>query len=168
MCLLAQSYPTLCNPMYFSLPGSSVHGDSPGKNTGVGCQCIYFLLQYMQSKPQEDTTSHLLSSVQLLSRVRLFATLWTVARQASLSFNISQSLLKLMSIESMMPPSISSSVVPLSSCPQSLPASGSFPMSQLFASGGQRIGTLAFLFSRAVISFPNSEYPVSRLTPTIL
>ena len=41
--------------------------------------------------------------VQLLSRVRLFATLWTVARQASLSFNISQSLLKLMSIESMMP-----------------------------------------------------------------
>ena len=41
--------------------------------------------------------------VQLLSRVRLFATSWTVARQASLSFNISQSLLKLMSIESMMP-----------------------------------------------------------------
>ena len=41
--------------------------------------------------------------VQLLSRVRLFATSWTIARQASLSFNISQSLLKLMSIESMMP-----------------------------------------------------------------
>ena len=41
--------------------------------------------------------------VQSLSRVRLFATLWTAARQASLSFTISQSLLKLMSIESMMP-----------------------------------------------------------------
>ena len=36
-------------------------------------------------------------------------------------------------------PTISSSVVPLSSCPQSFPASGSFQMSQLFASGGQRI-----------------------------
>jgi len=40
-------------------------------------------------------------------------------------------------------PTSSSSVVPFSSCLQSLPASGSFPMSQLFASGGQRIGVLA-------------------------
>ena len=40
-------------------------------------------------------------------------------------------------------PVISSSVLPFSSCPQSLPASGSFPMSQLFASGGQRIGVSA-------------------------
>ena len=40
-------------------------------------------------------------------------------------------------------PAISSSVVPFSACPQSLPASGSFPMSQLFAWGGQRIGVSA-------------------------
>ena len=40
-------------------------------------------------------------------------------------------------------PTISSSVVPFSSCPQSLPASGSFPMSQLFTSGGQSIGVSA-------------------------
>ena len=40
-------------------------------------------------------------------------------------------------------PAISSSVVPFSSCPQSLPASGSFPMSQLFALGGQSIGVSA-------------------------
>ena len=40
-------------------------------------------------------------------------------------------------------PAISSSVVPFSSCPQSLPASGFFPMSQLFASGGQSIGVSA-------------------------
>ena len=40
-------------------------------------------------------------------------------------------------------PTISSSVVPFSSCPQSLPASGSFQMSQLFASGGQSIGVSA-------------------------
>ena len=43
------------------------------------------------------------SSVQLLSRVRLFATPWTAARQASWSITNSQSLLKLMSIESVMP-----------------------------------------------------------------
>ena len=35
VCSVAQSCPTLCNPMNCSLPGSSVHGDSPGKNTGV-------------------------------------------------------------------------------------------------------------------------------------
>ena len=47
----------------------------------------------------------MLSSVQLLSRVRPFATPWTAARQASLSITNSQSLLKLMSIESVMPSS---------------------------------------------------------------
>ena len=40
-------------------------------------------------------------------------------------------------------PTISSSVIPFSSCTQSFPASGSFPMSQLFASGGQSIGVSA-------------------------
>ena len=44
------------------------------------------------------------SSVQLLSHVQLFATPWTTARQASLSITNSWSLLKLMSIESVMPP----------------------------------------------------------------
>ena len=81
--------------------------------------------------------------VQSLCRVRLFGTPWTAARQASLSFTISQSLLKLMSIESVMHPTISSSVVPFSSCLQSFPASGSFLMSQLFASGSQSIGASA-------------------------
>ena len=36
-CLVAQPCPTLCDPMGRSPPGSSVHGDSPGRNTGVGC-----------------------------------------------------------------------------------------------------------------------------------
>ena len=40
LCLIAQSYLTLCNPMDYSPPGSSVHGDSPGKNTGVGCHAL--------------------------------------------------------------------------------------------------------------------------------
>ena len=38
--LVAQTCPTLCNPVDCSLPGSSVHGDSPGKNTGVGCYAL--------------------------------------------------------------------------------------------------------------------------------
>ena len=37
LCLVTQSYWTLCDPMDCSLPGSSVHGDSPGEHTGVGC-----------------------------------------------------------------------------------------------------------------------------------
>ena len=38
--LVIQSYPTLCDPMDCSPPGSSVHEDSPGKNTGVGCHAL--------------------------------------------------------------------------------------------------------------------------------
>ena len=37
LCLVTQLCPTLCHPMDCSWPGSSVHRDSPGKNTGVGC-----------------------------------------------------------------------------------------------------------------------------------
>ena len=40
VCSVTQSCPTLCDHMDCSLPGSSVHGDSPGKNTGVGCQAL--------------------------------------------------------------------------------------------------------------------------------
>ena len=63
--------------------------------------------------------------------------------QASLSFTISQSLLKLMSIESVMPSSYLILCHPFSSCLQSFPASRSFLMSQLFTSGGQSIGASA-------------------------
>ena len=38
--LVAQSHPTLCDPIDCSPPGSSVHGDSPGKNTRVGCHAL--------------------------------------------------------------------------------------------------------------------------------
>ena len=75
-----------------------------------------------------------ISSVQL-SCVRLSATPWTAARQASLSITNSLSFLKLMSIESVMPSNH------LILChPLLLPASMSFLMSQFFASGGQKIG----------------------------
>ena len=68
----------------------------------------------------------LFSSVQLLSCVQLVATPWTVARQASLSITNSQSLLKLMSTESVMPSNHLILFVPFSPCLQSFPASGSF------------------------------------------
>ena len=79
-------------------------------------------------------------SVKLLSHVRLFATPWIAACKASLSITNSWKSLKLMSISRWCHPTISSSVVPFSSCSQSLPASESFPMSQLFTWGGQRTG----------------------------
>ena len=79
------------------------------------------------------------SSVQLLSLVQLFA-----ARQASLSITNSWSLPKLMSIESVMPSNHLILCRPLLfSLFQSFPASGSFPVSQFFASGGQSIGVSA-------------------------
>ena len=76
------------------------------------------------------------------SHLRLFVTQWTAAHQASPSFTISQSLLKLMSIESLMPSNHLILCLPFS-CPQSFLALGSFPMSQFFASGSQSIGVSA-------------------------
>ena len=41
VCMLScLSGPTLCDPIAYSLPGSSVHEDSPGKNAGVGCHAL--------------------------------------------------------------------------------------------------------------------------------
>ena len=40
LCLVAQSCLTLCNPMDYTPPGSSVHGNSPSKNTGVNCHSL--------------------------------------------------------------------------------------------------------------------------------
>ena len=78
----AQPCPTPCNPMDCSLPGSSIHG--------------IFQVRTLEWEVQ-------FSSVQSLSCVRLFATPWIAACQASVSITTSQSLSKLMSIESVMP-----------------------------------------------------------------
>ena len=76
--------------------------------------------------------------VELLSSVWLFAIPWTAACQASLSFIISWSLLRFVSIELVMPSNHLILCHHLSSCPpQSFPASGSFPVGLLFALGGQ-------------------------------
>ena len=82
-------------------------------------------------------------SVQSLSHVRLFVTSWTAARQASLCATNSQCLLKLMSIESVMPSNHLILCRPLLLLPSIFPSIRSFPMSQFFTSGGQSIGASA-------------------------
>ena len=83
------------------------------------------------------------SSAQSLSHVWLFATPWTTARQASLFITNSRVHPNPCALSCWCHPTISSSVIPFSSCLRSFPASGSFPMSQLFTSGGQRTGVSA-------------------------
>ena len=92
-------------------------------------------------RPERGALTSQISSVQWLSRVRFFATPWTAASQASLSFINSWSLLKLMSIEEVMPSNHLILCCPVL-CHQSFPASGSFPMGRLFSSGGQSIEVL--------------------------
>ena len=87
-----------------------------------------------------------LSGPQFSSVVQSLVTLydpWTAAYQASLSITNSQSLLKLMSIESVMPSNHHILCRPLLLLPSIFPESGSFQMSQLFTSGGQSIGASA-------------------------
>ena len=83
----------------------------------------------------------ILSSVQSLSHVWHFAAPWTTAHLASLSITSSQSLLKLMSIESVMPSNHLILCCPLLLAP--FPLSRSFQMSQFFASGSQSVGVSA-------------------------
>ena len=91
--LVAQSCPTLCNPMNRSMPGLPVHHQLPESTRSPSNRCCH--------------------------------------------------------------PTISSSVVPFSFCPQSFPASGSFQMSQLFTSGGQRIGVSA---SKSVLPMNTQDW----------
>ena len=128
---VTQSCPTLCDPTDCSLPGSSVHGILQARILENIQYAISFSRGY--SQPRDRTqVSHIVdrrftvwatrevyvcgknkrikssiqfSSVQLLSRVLLFATPWITARQSSLSITNSRSSLSLMSIESVMPSS---------------------------------------------------------------
>ena len=104
---------------------------------------LSFTMENSMEVSQKTKNRTTISSVQLLSLVRLFATSWIAARQASLSITNSQISPKLMSIESVMPSSHLSLCRPLSLLPPILPASESFPMSQLFTWGGQSTGVSA-------------------------
>ena len=90
-----------------------------------------------------DSQIYMFSSVQSLSRVQLFATPWIAACQAPCPSPTPRVHSDSHPSSRWCHPTISSSVIPFSSCPQSLPALESFPMSQLFAWGGQSTGVSA-------------------------
>ena len=121
----------------------------PGKSHGwrslTGCR--------KESDTTERLTLHYIAVVKLLRHVRLFATSWPAALQASLSFSVSRSLLRFMSIESVMPSKHLIFCHPLFLLPSIFPSisiilpsifpSSSHVMSRLFTSGGQSIGASA-------------------------
>ena len=129
-CLVTELCLTLCDTMDSSAPGSSVHGNSPGKNTRVVCHAILqgmFLILHLNPglphcrqifspfEPRRKLQNFkykwhfkncdsqinfkLTWYCSFLRHIRLFVTPWTAAQQASLSFTISCSLLKLMFVE---------------------------------------------------------------------
>ena len=134
-CICAQLCLTFCNPMNYSPPGSSVHGAFQAR---ILEWVVILYSEYLPNpgiKPMSlgppslsggflilNTLFHILFLrcfsffvVQLLSRVQLFVTPWTAARQASLSFTVSWNFLKLMSIELVMPSKPSHPLFPTSS-----------------------------------------------------
>ena len=149
---------TLCDPIDYSSPGSSVLGifqarilegvaipfsmgsSWPRDRIQVSyiADRFFYIIHTHVYLHSFRFFSHIVqfSSVQSLSHVQLFVSPWTTTRQASLSITNSQSPPKPMSIESVMPSNYLI-LVRFSSCPQSFPASRSFHMSQFFTSGGQ-------------------------------
>ena len=115
----------------------------------VGCVCVSFALDstdIILTRCKYSVYHPICKSVQFSHSVMSdSATTRTTAHQASLSITNFRSLLKLMSVKSVMSSSADagdtiSSVVSFFSCLQSFPASGSFPVSQFFKSGGQSTG----------------------------
>ena len=133
--------------------GSITSWQIDGENMETGADFIFLgSIINVDSDRSHEIKRHLplgrkavtnLSSVQLLSRVRLFATPWTAGRQASLSITNSWSLLRLMSIEPVMPSNYLTLCRHFFSNLQSFLASRTFQMSQFFTSGGQSIGVSA-------------------------
>ena len=138
LCLVAQSCPTLCGPMDCSPPGSSVHGDSPGKNIGVSCHALFQGI--FPTQGLNPSLPHC----------------WQTLRSCSDSLQVHVLQHARLPCPSPIPGACSnscpssrwcqpttSSSVPFSSCLQSFPALGSFLMSQFFTSGGQSTGASA-------------------------
>ena len=122
-------------PLYLEPPSAFLsHLPRPSQRSRLGSLCL-------MAAP----------SVQSLSPVQLFATPWTAARIPCPSSTLRASSNSCPS-SWWCHPTISSSVVPFSSCLQSFPASGSFSMSQSFSSSGQSIGASAFSIN------PSNEY----------
>ena len=146
---VTQSCLTLCEPMNWSTPGLPVDHQLP-ESTQTHVRCVSDTIKQSHplsspSPPALNLSQHQFSSVQfsrsvMSNSLRPHESKHTrppcpspTPRVYSSSCPLSQWCY----------PAISSSVVPFSSCPQSLPASESFPMSQLFTWGGQSIGVSA-------------------------
>ena len=114
LCLVAQACQILCDPMNYSLP-DSVHGVSPGKNQ-------FSSVQFSRSVVSDSLRTHGLQHARppcSSPTPRVYSNSHPLSRWCH--------------------PTISSSVIPISSCPESFPTSRSFPVSQLFTSGGPSI-----------------------------
>ena len=107
---------------------------------------------------------HLESSVQSLSRVRLFVTTWTSAYQLPCPSPTPRACSNSCPLSQLCHSTISSSAVPFTCCLQSFKASGSFPMSQYLTSGGQSIGDSA---SASVLPMNIQDWFPLRLTGLI-
>ena len=119
-----------------------------GSDNSEACVLYFFPQRFYQ-----------FSSVEWLSHVWFFATPRSAAHQASLSITNSQSLLKLMSIESVMPSNHLILCRPLLFLPSIFPSIGAFQMSQFFASSGQSIGVSA---SASVLPMNIHWFPLGR------
>ena len=73
VCLVVQSCPTLCDPMDYSAPGSSIHGDSPDKNTGVGCHALLQGIYCINKKTHRDM-SFIFKYVYFISHIHKILT----------------------------------------------------------------------------------------------
>ena len=144
--------------LYYSGGTPSLFGKKTNKQTNKNSSLFPFLFGFGFGLPRWH-------SVQALGCVQLIVTPWTAVRQASLSITNSQSLLKLMSTQSVMPSSYVILCHPFSSRRQSFPASGSFPMNQFFTSGDQSIGVSA---SISVLPMNNQDLFPLGLTGLIL
>ena len=105
---------------------------------------------------------HQFNSVLSLSFVQVFATPWTAACRPPCPSPTPRIYLNSCPLSQWCHPTISSSVVPFSSCLQSFSVLGSFQMSQFFASGGQSIGVEASPFSsQCALKYIFNFYEVS-------
>ena len=152
MCLVTQSCLTHCDPMDCIPADSSVHGDSPGKNIGVGCRALLqgtFPTQELNQGllhcrffPGELPRKPFISVISLVTQLCLTLHGLQHTRLPCLS-PTPGACSNSCPLSRWCHPTISSSVIPFSSCLQSFPASGSFQVSQLFASDGQSVGVSA-------------------------
>ena len=118
----------------------NISGKNKFKKLKWGITYFYKIKKWKQNNLPVEYVSN---SVQSLNHVWIFATPWTAAHQASLSITNPQSLLKLMSIESVMPSNHLILCLPLFLLPSIFPSIRVFTNESFFASGGPSIGASA-------------------------